>query len=140
MEIGRRIYYEKGTGNVILDTGERQGSVVKTTIEQDIEVFVVLSERNRETFDILELPYGAYSQDFSECNGYQVNVETKQLEFSYPNSNNPDEPQVFVKPLTEQIETLEQDNLLLKAQIQVNSDRTDFHEDLIAEIAMMLYQ
>ncbi|MBS4173469.1 hypothetical protein [Bacillus sp. FJAT-49736] len=29
---------------------------------------------------------------------------------------------------------------LLKAQVQANADRTDFHEDCIAEMAMVVYQ
>lgn len=105
MKIGRKIYYDLSTGNVIIDTGERQGSVIPTTIDQDIETYKALSERNRDTFDVLELPYGAYSQDFAECNGYRVNPETKELEFSYPDPNNPEEPQEpqFIKPLSTQI-------------------------------------
>lgn len=87
MQIGRKIYYDTNTGNTIVDTGEKIGSVTATTIEQDIDVYTDLSIRNRDTFDVLELPYGAYSQDFAECNGYRVNVETKTLEFSYPDPN-----------------------------------------------------
>lgn len=62
MKIGRKLYYEKSTGAIITDTGERQGSVVATTIEQDIVTFTALSERNRETFDVLELEYGEYAE------------------------------------------------------------------------------
>lgn len=104
MKIGRRIYYDVATGNVIVDTGERQGFVKPTTVEQDIQAYKALSERNRETFDYIELEYGQYAQDFAECNGYRVNPETKQLEFSYPDPNEP-EPQepVFQKPLSEEI-------------------------------------
>ncbi|MDR7001548.1 hypothetical protein [Neobacillus niacini] len=115
MQIGRRIYHEISTGNVILDTGERQGSVVATTIDQDIASFTVLSERNRDTFDVIELPFGAYSQDFAECNGYRVNVDTKAIEFSYPDPSQPDAPQVFQKALTEQVAEL-------KAQTQQMND------------------
>ena len=38
MQIGRRIYYDKTTGNVILDTGEREGHVVPTTVEQVLNI------------------------------------------------------------------------------------------------------
>lgn len=48
--------------------------------------------------------------------------------------------------LLEQIALLEQqnsalisENTLLKAQIQAQSDRSDFVEDCIAEMAMMVY-
>ena len=103
MKVGKRIFFDKTTGNIIIDTGERQGAVIATSIEQDIATFKALSERNRDTFDVIELPFGAYQQDFAECNGYRVNPTTKELEFSYPDPSQPDAPQVFQKPLTEQI-------------------------------------
>jgi hypothetical protein len=106
MEIGRKLFYDNTNGNVIYDTGERQGSVVATTIEQDIATFTALSERNRDTFNVIELPFGAYQQDFAESNGYRVNVETKELEFSYPDPADPEAPPVFQKALTEQVREL----------------------------------
>ena len=114
-KIGRRIYFDKATGNIILDKGEMQGAVVATTIDQDIATFTELSKRNRSTFDVIELPFGAYAQDFAERNGYRVNVETKAIEFSYPDPSQPDAPQVFGEPLTEQIAEL-------KAQTQQMND------------------
>lgn len=107
-KIGRRLYFEVATGNILVDTGEKIGYVVQTTVEKDIAAYKVLSERNRNTFDYIELPYGAYAQDFAECNGYRVNPETKQLEFSYPDPNQPEAPQVFRKPLTEEVEETKQ--------------------------------
>lgn len=119
MKIGRKIYYEIATGNVILDTGERQGSVVLTSLEQDIQTYKALSERNRESFDVIELPFGAYRQDFAESNGYRVNPETKELEFSYPDPNEPEEPQPYIIPLSQEISIVkdrlsETDTLLLE--------------------------
>ncbi|WP_153123291.1 hypothetical protein [Peribacillus tepidiphilus] len=107
-QIGRKIYYDIATGNIIMDTGERQGSVIATTVDQDIATFTALSERNRETFDVIELEFGQYAADFAQCNGYRVNPQTLELEFSYPdpNATEPQEP-VFVKPLTEQVKELE---------------------------------
>lgn len=110
MESGyRRIYYDKTTGNEIL-VEARNGYFIPTTIDQDIANFKILSERNRNTFDVIELPYGAHAQDFAESNGYRVNVETKELEFSYPDPNKPDTPQEFGPPLTKQIEELQLQN------------------------------
>lgn len=108
MKVGRKIFYEKVTGNTLVDTGERQGSVVTTTVEQDIATYAVLSERNQDTFDVLELQFGAYAQDFAESNGYRVNVETKTLEFSYPDPNDPIAEPVYQKPLTSQVQELKQ--------------------------------
>lgn len=140
MEIGRRIYYEIATGNVILDTGERQGSVVPTTIEQDRYSYTALSERNADSYGVIELPFGFLSQDFAECMGYRVNPETKELEFSYPDPNEPEKPPVYQKPLTEQIKELEQKNKLLEAKNQALADRADFIEDVVAEMATKVYQ
>jgi len=103
MKLGRKIFYDLVSGNVILDTGEQQGLVLTTTIDQDIKNYTQLSERNRDTFDVLELEFGQYGQDFAESNGYRVNPETKTLEFSYPDPNEPEVEPVYQKPLSEKI-------------------------------------
>lgn len=102
MSVGRKIYYDIETGSVILTTGERQGSVNQRTVERDVQTYKELSERNRETFDCIELEIGQYAQDFSESRGnFRVNPETKELEFSYPDPNAPEEPQPYQPPLSE---------------------------------------
>ena len=72
MQIGRRIYYELATGNVIVDTGERQGAVVPTTIEQDFTTYAALAQRVPETVGVLELEFGQYAEDFAACSGYRI--------------------------------------------------------------------
>jgi len=108
MRVGRRIYYD-AVGNVLVDTGERQGNVRETTLEEDFQVFVALSERNPETVGVVQLEYGQYTQDFAACNGYRVNPATLELEFSYPDPSQP-EPQepVYQKPLSEEVADLKQ--------------------------------
>lgn len=138
--IGRKIYYDKATGNVIVDTKEHSGFVIKTTKEQDFETYVQLSERNPETVGLLELEYGQYAEDFAEANGYRVNPETLELEFSYPDPNDPEQPPVFQRPLSVEVEELRQENILLKAQNSAISERTEFIEDVIAEMAIQVYQ
>lgn len=110
MQIGRRIYFDLITGNVAQDTGERSGSVVETTVEQDFEAYVALSERVPERIGCLQLEYGEYAQDFTECNGYRVDVsgETPSLLFSYPNPEVPEAQPVFQRPLSEQVAEQEQ--------------------------------
>lgn len=104
-EFGKRIYFELNTGNVIVDTGERQGAVSPTTIDQDIQSYLALSQRNRDTYDVIELEFGAYRQEFSEGKNYRVNPGNRQLEFSNPDTNQT-EP-VYQKPYEEQIKDLE---------------------------------
>lgn len=103
--IGRKIYFDKLTGNILVDKGEARGShIIEATTEQDFQTYRVLSERNPETVGVIQLEYGQYAQDFMECNGYRVNPETGKLEFSYPdpNESEPQEP-VYQAPLSVEI-------------------------------------
>jgi hypothetical protein len=117
LEIGKRIYYELSTGNVIQDTGERSGSVVETTREQDFIAYAKLVERVPETVGVIELEYGEYAQDFAECNGYRVDVsgETPLLLFSYPDPNEPEAPPVYRKPLSVELAEVKTELDLVKA-------------------------
>jgi hypothetical protein len=112
MQIGRKIYYELSTGNVIQDTGERQGSVVETTQEQDFEAYVSLAERVPSTVGCIQIDFGQYVQDFMECNGYRVDISgaSPTLVFSYPDPSVPDVPPVYKAPLTTQVEELKSQN------------------------------
>lgn len=112
----RRIYYDLATGDKIAEIAF-DNNFIPQTIEQEISKFTILSERNRDTFDVLELPYGAHAQNFAESNGYRVNPETKELEFSYPDPNKPEAEPVYVKPLTEQIAVLNEKQALMQAAI-----------------------
>lgn len=112
----RRIYYDKVNGNKLVEVGF-VGYVTPTTVEQDITTYTALSERNRDTFDVLELEYGQYAQDFAESNGYRVNPETKELEFSYPDPSEPEAPPVYQEPLSKQVEKLKQEDLNNKEAI-----------------------
>ncbi|MCD7034306.1 hypothetical protein LRR81_08670 [Metabacillus sp. GX 13764] len=82
MQIGRRIYYDNASGEVILDKGEMEGDVLQTTDMQDIFSFPVLSERDRDSFDYINLEFGAFSDQFKEHKSYKVNVKSKQIIFS----------------------------------------------------------
>ncbi|KIQ93893.1 hypothetical protein LH47_02043 [Anoxybacillus thermarum] len=117
-KVGRKIYYDKMTGNVILDTGEMMGAVIETTIDQDFETYQALKERVRDSVGVIQLEYGQYAEDFAQCNGYRVNPQTLELEFSYPdpNATEPQEP-VYQKPFTEQVNELKQELALSNALI-----------------------
>lgn len=114
--IKKRLYFDS-TGFVFL-TLDLYG---ETTVEKDIADFKALSERNRETFDVIELPFGAYVQDFAECIGYRVDVAElatlaeeqrgEAIKFAYPDPNAPTEPPVYQKPLSAQIEEVKAENL-----------------------------
>lgn len=106
----RRIFYDRITGNKLVEQGFKY-YMTPTTVEQDIASHTVLSDRNRDSFDFIEIEFDQYAQDFAECNGYRVNPETKELEFSYPDPNEPTAPPVYQKPLSEQIAELKAENL-----------------------------
>lgn len=112
MNIGRKIYYDKATGNVIIDTGERSGDVVETTVEQDFEVYRALNERVPETVGVLQLEYGQYIEDFIASNGYCVDVsgDEPQIVFTYPDPENSQEP-IFQPPLSAKFAALEAESV-----------------------------
>lgn len=130
MQIGKRIYYDLATGNVIVDTGERSGSVVETTVEQDFESYAALAERLPSTVGCLQLEYGDYAQDFAECNGYRVDVsgETPSLLFSYPDPAEPGAPPVYRKPLSEEVSAL---RTRLAAAEQAAADNSLAQQELL---------
>lgn len=115
--IGKRIYFLKVDGRVILDTGEAEGWVNPTTTEDDWRIYSELSKYNKSEVDYIELQFGEFKTEFAECISYRVNIETKKLEFEYGEKPNP--PEVPQTPtLHERMETQEkankaQDDLIL---------------------------
>mgnify|MGYP006897786773 CR=1 FL=1 len=107
MEVGRMIFFDKLTGEVIVDTGEREGnSVRRLNPEEYVPIYIELSSRNPDSYDYIELNYRDFAQDFIECISYRVNTENKELEFKYPDGNGGDTD--FQPPLTTRIEKLEE--------------------------------
>lgn len=107
MKIGMKIYYEKSSGNIILNIGECSGNYTETTKEQDFASYQILAARVPESVGLIELQYGQADQIFQNATGYRVNPETEELEFSYdPIVMDPPTPPVYQKPLTEQIADL----------------------------------
>ncbi|GBF75757.1 hypothetical protein PA598K_04188 [Paenibacillus sp. 598K] len=81
MEIGRRIYYDPSTGDVIVDTGERAGAVVETTIAQDFAVYSALARWEPENVGVLELDYGQHAEEFVSCKSYRIEDGAVVYEF-----------------------------------------------------------
>ena len=117
--LGKRIYYLKIDGRVILDTGEAEGWVVEnphelqdpplTKKEYDFKIYAELQKYNPEEVDYIELKWGEFKTEFAECTSYRVNIETKTLEFDY--TPVPEPPEVPTSPtLHERMETQENRN------------------------------
>lgn len=104
--IGKRIYYLKVDGRVVLDTGEAEGWVNQTTTEDDWRIYTDLQKYNKSEVDFIELQFGEFRTEFAECTSYRVNVDTKTLEFDY--TPVPPSPEVPVAPsLHERVDNLE---------------------------------
>ena len=102
--LGRRIYYLKCSGNIVLDTGERKGNIKESSVDEDFSTYNQLSRYNREKVGVIQLKYSEYNTEFSECTSFRVNPQTKQLEFDY--SEIPPSPDVPQTPsLHEKVET-----------------------------------
>jgi hypothetical protein len=111
IKVGRKLYYDLTTGEVIVDTGEREGAVKRTSIEEDIMTYKLLLERNRASFDVIELEFGEYIKDFRDSDSVRVNLETNSLEFSYFDPSNPEEEIVYTRPLSVRMEEVENNTL-----------------------------
>lgn len=143
MQIGRKLYYEIKTGNIILNTGERQGSVIETTREQDFETYKALKDRIPETVGLIELEYGEYAEDFAACNGYRINIETTEIEFSYPDPNaEPEQPQVpvYQTPLSVRVENVESENAGMALELAMTQSRLDLAEQEQANLLLSLVE
>lgn len=106
MQIGRKIYYELQTGDVVLVVPEKF-SGIQTTKEQDFAMYETLSCRVPETIGVIELEYGQYSSDFQTCNSVRVDLDTGGLLFNYP---------VFEQPLSVTVNALRAENTELRSR------------------------
>lgn len=104
----RRIYYNKTTGNKILTYSFKEGNYNIPTFEQDKLTFDQFNGLNDDVIGVIEFTNGEYEQDFKESmENFRVNLDTVQLEFSYPDPNAPEEPQPYQLPLSKQVKELE---------------------------------
>lgn len=88
--IGRKVYYETITGDVVLITPEKHNvNSTNTTKEQDFEIYDVLQVRNPEQVGVIQLDYGQYKGDFEKANSVKVDLETGELLFTFPNFEPP---------------------------------------------------
>ena len=86
-QIGTKIYYEKNTGNKILELGDMQGYVVDSTTEQDFENYAELKKYDKEAVGKIQLEYGEFGKlmEQHKANSYKVDItgEEPKLVFSW---------------------------------------------------------
>ncbi|MDH6674476.1 hypothetical protein M2277_005172 [Paenibacillus sp. LBL] len=138
---GNWIYFDKVTGEILHETGEVWHSDPEYENKRNpFSNIPKLMERIPESVGIIKLKPDELEQDFAEGFLGRVNPETLELEFVYLDPANPGIPQEPRKPLSVEVEELRQENTLLKAQNSALTERTEFIEDVIAEMAIQVYQ
>lgn len=117
-QIGTKIYYCLSTGNVIKIIGDMQGYVKETSFDEDYEIYTELKERDRETIGLLQFEYGEYPKLSKDSTGVMVDLETKELIFSYEELPQlPQEP-TEIEIMQNKISQLEED--INKLQNSIN--------------------
>lgn len=121
--IGKRIFFLKENGTVILEVGEMEGWVVEPekdfdkALEEAYKYYAELSKYNKEVVDFIDLEYGEYKTEFAEMTSYKIDVATRKPTFEYGEKPNP--PEVSIAPtIHERMDTQEkankaQDDLIL---------------------------
>ena len=82
-QIGTKIYYCLLTGNAIKIIGDMQGYVKETAFNEDIEIYTELKERDKNSIGLLTFKYGEYPKLSKDSTGVMVDLDTKELIFSY---------------------------------------------------------
>lgn len=118
-QIGTKIYYCLLTGNVIKIIGDCQGYVKETTFDEDYEIYTELKEREKSSIGLLQFNYGEYPKLSKGSTGVMVNLETKELIFSYEEL--PQEP-TEIEIIQEKISILEAENKTLKQELSITQD------------------
>ena len=127
--IGRRIFFLKENGTVILEVGEMEGWVIEPekdfdkALEEAYKYYAELSKYNKEVVDFIDLEYGEYKTEFAECTSYRVNVDTKQLEFDYtpvpPAPDVPTSPTLHERMETQENRNNEQDDIMFEQSYKI---------------------
>nr|DAZ49286.1 MAG TPA: hypothetical protein [Caudoviricetes sp.] len=118
-QIGTKIYYCLLTGNVIKIIGDMQGYVKETTFDEDIEIYTELKERDKDSIGLLQFNYGEYPKLSQNSTGVMVDLETKELIFSYEEvPQKPIEP-TELEVIQEKVNLLENETLLLKESLKL---------------------
>ena len=117
MEIGTKIYYCNLTGNCIYIIGDYKGSFVNTTFDEDYLIYKELNVREKDTISLIQLEYGEYTKLSNGANNVRVDLETKELIFSYEELPQiPQEP-TEIEIIQDKISILECENQTLKEEL-----------------------
>lgn len=105
--LGHRFFWEIETGNIVVERSEMIGDLVETTKEQDFEKYTDLQGLNPDKIEMTTFEYGQYAEDFAQATGYRFDPTTGEIQFSYPDPNDPDPPDpIYRKPLSAEVDAL----------------------------------
>ena len=121
-QIGTKIYYCLLTGNIIQIIGDCQGYVRETTFDEDYEIYTELKERDKSSIGLLTFEYGEYPKLSKNSTGVIVNIETKELIFSYEELPTPPQEPTKIELIQEKISILEAENETLKQELSITQD------------------
>ena len=121
-QIGTKIYYCNITGNVIKIIGDMMGYVKETTFDEDYEIYSELKEREKSSIGLLQFEYGEYPKLSQNSTGVMVNLETKELIFSYEELPTPPQEPTEIEIIQEKISILEAENKTLKQELSITQD------------------
>lgn len=139
--LGRRFFWVKTTGNIVARRGEMSEGI-ESTKEEDFEIYIELQGYDPDAIEMTTLAPGEHKEDFERAKSWRFNPDNKKLEFLYHDPNDPEQPPVFEKPLTEQIADLVARNteLMLAVAELANVSETDKLDTqfAIAELASII--
>ena len=145
-QIGTKIYYCLLTGNVVKIIGDMQGYVKETSFDEDIEIYADLKERDKNTIELIQFEYGEYPKLSKNATGVMVDLETKELIFSYEElPTTPQEP-TWEEEMENKISILEAENEKLKVEQEQQNEEilvnmlanTEMFEMILGMIPMTL--
>ncbi|MDN4078211.1 hypothetical protein QYF52_09710 [Paenibacillus polymyxa] len=116
-KFGRRIFYRKTTGEVLLIRGEAQGDVIESTIDDDFGFYPEIKALDRDQVGVLQLEYGQHTEDFALAIAYRVDPATQSMLFTFPTDKPDDSVPVPQKPLADQVAELKRADLDNKESI-----------------------
>ena len=121
-QLGTKIYYCLLTGNVIKIIGDMQGYVKETSFDEDVEIYTELKERDINTIGLLQFNYGEYPKLSKDSTGVMVDLETKELIFSYEELPTPPQEPTEIAIIQDKISILEAENETLKQELSITQD------------------
>ena len=80
MNVGRRLYFDKVTGELIVDTGERSGDVLPHDVNRDFALLPELKGKLLDDVVYTDLEFGDRKEEFTQMHKITLDVTTLSLQ------------------------------------------------------------